>query len=357
MATIKDVAKEAGVSVATVSRVVNKSPKASLASVKCVKAAMSKLGYRPNANARALVNQSTNMVGVLVADVSDPFFGNAVQAIDNVAQDHGKHILICNGYHDKKHERDAIELLINSRCESLIIHAKSLSDNELIGFANEVPGMVIINRHIPELANRCISLDNRKGSYLATEFLIRHGHTKIACIASSHAIEDAEERIEGYLAAMKDNNLKAPKNYIEYGSPNSEGGEYAATNLLTKSISFTAVVAYNDYMAAGAISIFEENGMKVPEEMSIVGFDDGLIARYIQPKLTTIRYPVQLMAEKAAQLSFALAKNEQIEPETNRFSPTIVRRESVKKHQLVSSSTHQKTKTDEKTTNIKLFSR
>jgi len=268
MATIKDVAKEAGVSVATVSRVVNKSPKASLASVKCVKAAMSKLGYRPNANARALVNQSTNMVGVLVADVSDPFFGNAVQAIDNVAQDHGKHILICNGYHDKKHERDAIELLINSRCESLII-----------------------------------------------------------------------------------------KNYIEYGSPNSEGGEYAATNLLTKSISFTAVVAYNDYMAAGAISIFEENGMKVPEEMSIVGFDDGLIARYIQPKLTTIRYPVQLMAEKAAQLSFALAKNEQIEPETNRFSPTIVRRESVKKHQLVSSSTHQKTKTDEKTTNIKLFSR
>lgn len=331
MATIKDVAKEAGVSVATVSRVINKSPKASAASVDCVKAAMSKLGYRPNANARALVNQTTNTVGVLVSDVSDPFFGTAVKAIDNVAQNHGKHILICNGYHDPKLERDSIELLINSRCESLIIHSKSLTDNELIDFANEVPGMVLINRHIPELADRCISLDNRKGSYLATEFLIRHGHTNIACIASSHAIEDVEERIEGFIAAMKDNNLKVPKSNIEYGEPNSEGGEYAATNLLAKSVPFTAVVAYNDYMAAGAISIFEENGMKVPKEMSIVGFDDGLIARYIHPKLTTIRYPIQLMAEKAARLSLSLAKKENIEPEANRFSPTIVRRNSVEK--------------------------
>jgi LacI family transcriptional regulator len=131
---------------------------------------------------------------------------------------------------------------------------------------------------------------------------------------------------------MKDNNLPAPKGYIEYGEPNSEGGEYAATNLLTKSVPFSAVVAYNDYMAAGAISIFEENGMKVPKEMSIVGFDDGLIARYIHPKLTTIRYPIQLMAEKAARLSLSLAKKESIEPEANRFSPTIVRRESVEKY-------------------------
>jgi len=331
MATIKDVAKEAGVSVATVSRVINKSPKASAASVESVTKAMSKLGYRPNANARALVNQSTNTVGVLVGDVSDPFFGTMVKAIDTIAQANGKHILICNGYHDPKLEKEAIELLINSRCDSLIVHAKSLSDKELIGFAKEVKGMVIVNRFIPELADRCISLDNQKGAYLATEFLIRHGHKNIACIASSHQIEDADERIKGYLAAMHDNGLKAPKSYIEYGEPNSEGGEYAATNLLTKSVQFSAVVAYNDYMAAGAISVFEENGIQLPKQMSIIGFDDGLIARYVHPKLTTIRYPIQLMAEKAAKLSLSLAKGEDIEPEANRFSPTIVRRDSVEK--------------------------
>lgn len=331
MATIKDVAKEAGVSVATVSRVINKSPKASAASIDAVTQAMSKLGYRPNANARALVNQSTDTVGVLVSDVSDPFFGTMVKTIDTIAQANGKHILICNGYHDPEREKAAIELLINSRCESLILHAKSLSDSELVDYANEVPGLVIINRHIPQLADRCISLDNRKGSYLATEFLIRHGHKEIAYIASSHTIEDVEERIDGYLAAMHDHGLETATSFIEYAKPNSQGGEEAATNLLAKSIPFTAIVAYNDYMAAGAISVLEENGIKVPEEMSIVGFDDGLIAKYIHPKLTTIRYPIQLMAEKAAKLSMTLAKGGKIEQEANRFSPTIVRRMSVEK--------------------------
>ena len=331
MATIKDVAKEAGVSVATVSRVINKSPKASTASIEAVTKAMTKLGYRPNANARALVSQSTQTVGVLVADVSDPFFGTMVKAADSIAKTEGKHLLVCNGYHYAKEEKEAIELLINSRCESLIIHSKALSDQDLIQFANEVKGMVIINRHIPELADRCISLDNRKGAYLATEFLIRHGHTKIAHIASSHEIEDSDERIEGYLSAMRDNGLETPKSYIEYGEPDSEGGEMATRNLLTKSVNFTAVVAYNDYMAAGAISVFEENGIKVPQEVSIVGFDDGLIAKYVHPKLTTIRYPIQLMAERAARLSLELAKGETPEAESNRFSPTIVRRVSVEK--------------------------
>lgn len=241
MSTIKDVAREAGVSVATVSRVINKSPKASAASIESVQIAMRKLGYRPNANARALVNKSTNTVGVLVSDVSDPFFGTMVKAIDTIAQANGKHILICNGYHDHTLEKEAIELLINSRCESLIIHAKSLSDEELISFGNEIKGMVVVNRHIPEMAERCISLDNQKGAYLATEFLIRHGHKRIACIASSHQIEDSDERINGYLSAMRDNGLETSKNYIEYGEPNSDGGEYAATNLLTKSITFTAI--------------------------------------------------------------------------------------------------------------------
>ena len=113
MATIKDVAKEAGVSIATVSRVINKSPKASQSSVDSVTKAMDKLGYRPNAAARSLVSQSTNTMGVLVSDVSDPFFGTLVKAVDTVAHEHGKHILIGNGYHDAEQERKAIELLIN----------------------------------------------------------------------------------------------------------------------------------------------------------------------------------------------------------------------------------------------------
>ncbi|MCW8332307.1 substrate-binding domain-containing protein [Vibrio paucivorans] len=331
MATIKDVAKEAGVSIATVSRVINKSPKASKSSIESVTQAMNKLGYRPNAAAKALVSQSTNTVGVLVGDVSDPFFGTLVKAVDTVAHQHNKHILVGNGYHNAEEERRAIELLINNRCDALVVHAKALSDEELIGYAKEVKGLVLINRHIPQLADRCISLDNKKGAYLATEYLIRHGHTKIACIASSHSIEDAEERVEGYLAALNDHDIKLPKSYIEYSEPNSDGGEVAMTNLLSKSLELSAIVAYNDYMAAGALSVLDENGIQVPNQMSMLGFDDGLIARYVHPRLTTIRYPIEMMAERAAQLALKLAKSEPSEEQAIIFSPTLVRRNSVEK--------------------------
>ncbi|MCG9683359.1 substrate-binding domain-containing protein [Vibrio sp. Isolate23] len=331
MATIKDVAKEAGVSVATVSRVINKSPKASQSSIDSVTKAMKKLGYRPNAAARALVSQSTNTMGVLVSDVSDPFFGTLVKAVDTVAHEHGKHILIGNGYHDAEQERKALELLINNRCDALVIHAKGLSDEELIGYAKEVKGMVIINRHIPQLAERCISLDNHKGAYLATEYLIRHGHTKIACVASNHAIEDSQQRIEGYLAALRDHDIELPTSYIECGEPNNDGGEVAMTNLLTKSLEISGVIAYNDYMAAGALSVLDANGIQVPQQVSMMGFDDGLIARYVHPHLTTVRYPIQMMADKAARLALSLASQDPLESGTMIFSPTVVRRNSVEK--------------------------
>ncbi|KAB7663764.1 substrate-binding domain-containing protein [Plesiomonas shigelloides] len=328
MATIKDVAKEAGVSVATVSRVINKSPKASQASIDAVTKAMSKLGYRPNAAARALVNQSTNTMGVLVGDVSDPFFGSLVKAVDKVARENGKHILIGNGYHSPQDERQALELLINNRCDAIVLHSKGLSDQELISYANEVKGLVLINRHIPELADRCIALDNHKGAYLATEYLIRHGHKKIACIASSHKIEDANERLQGYLAALNDNHITLPKSYIAFGEPNSEGGEAAMTDLLTQGIDITAVVTYNDYMAAGVLTALDQNDIEVPGKISLIGFDDGLIARFVTPSLTTIRYPIEMMAERAARLALALSRDEAVEDETIIFSPTLVRRNS-----------------------------
>ncbi|MGO2507432.1 substrate-binding domain-containing protein [Vibrio hibernica] len=329
MATIKDVAKEANVSVATVSRVLNKSPKAGKASIEAVTKAMAQLGYRPNAAARALVNQSTNTMGVLVYDVSDPFFGAMVKPIDKVAYQNGKHLLIGNGFHSEKKEREAIELLINHRCESLIIHSKALSNEELIAFSKEIPGMVLINRYIPEIAERCIALDNHRGSYLATEYLIKNGHKHIGYLCSSHNIEDSFQRKAGYMDALKAYNLPYSESYIEYGTPDEEGGELAMTNLLAKGLPITAIATYNDYMAAGTLSVLEDNGIETPKDMSIIGFDNGLIAKYLHPKLTTVRYPIQLMAEKAAELSLKLANKEEITTDTLMFVPTLVRRASV----------------------------
>jgi len=329
MSTIKDVAKEANVSIATVSRVINKSSKASKVAIESVTNAMNKLGYRPNAAAKALVCQNTNTVGVLVSDVSDPFFGTLIKTIDTIANENGKHTLIGNGHHDAKKEREAIELLINNRCDAFVIHSKALSDDELITYANEVKSMVFINRHIDLISDRCISLDNFKGTYLTTQYLIRHGHKKIAYVSSNHNIEDVEERIKGYQAALKDNGIDLPSTYISYGSPSSEGGEEAMTHLLTKSVHMTGIVSYNDNMAAGILSVAHDNGISVPNSLSIIGFDDVLIARYVYPRLTTVRYPIEMMASKAIKLALKLANKEMVEPELLRFSPTIVRRDSV----------------------------
>lgn len=331
MATIKDVAREAGVSVATVSRVVNNSDRTSLVARTAVKAAMKKLGYRPNANARALVSQSTNTIGVMIGDVSDPFFGGMVKAIDTIALQHGKHLLIGNGYHNANIEREVLELLINSRCESLIIHSKALTNKELIEFASEIPSMVIINRYISELAERCVALDNQKGSYLATEHLIKQGHKLIGYICSNHKIEDTELRKQGYLDALKDYGLSHNENYIEYGSPDEQGGENAMTNLLSKNLPMTAIATYNDYMAAGAISVLNENGINAPHDISVIGFDDSIIAKYLNPKLTTIRFPVQTMAEKATHMALRLAQKKAIQHDRQIFVPTLVHRASVVK--------------------------
>ncbi|WP_060982284.1 substrate-binding domain-containing protein [Vibrio splendidus] len=331
MATIKDVAKEAGVSIATTSRVINNAPHTSETAITAVKAAMEKLGYRPNANARALVSKSSNAIGVLVNDVSAPFFGSMIKAIDTVASEQEKQLLIGSGYHDATKERNAINLLINSRCESLVVHSKGISDEELVKLANEVPGLVLINRIVPDIESRCIALDNRRGSYIATEYLIKNGHKHIGYICSSHNIEDAHDRLAGYLDALKDNGIEPSDEYIEYGEPDELGGEQAMVNLMAKNTDITAIATYNDYMAAGCLALLQENGVRIPEDMSVIGFDDGHIARFIYPRLTTIRYPIQVMANQAVKLSLQLASDEPKEQSEHKlFMPILVRRASVR---------------------------
>ncbi len=330
MATIKDVAKKAGVSIATASRVINNAPHTSEAAIVAVKEAMEVLGYRPNANARALVSKSSNAVGVLVGDMSAPFFGTLAKAVDTIASEQKKQLLIGSGYHDAIKERNAIELLINARCEALVVHSKGMSDKELTEVAKEIPGMVVINRFVPEMPSRCIALDNRKGSYIATEHLIRNGHKHIGYICSSHGIDDAGDRLEGYLDALRDNGIEINDEYIEYGEPDETGGEQAMINLIAKNTPITAVATYNDYMAAGCMTLLQENGVRIPEDMSVIGFDDGHIARHIYPRLTTIRYPIQLMAAEAVKLSIKLANNQQAGRSSHKlFMPTLVQRCSV----------------------------
>ncbi|WP_130099397.1 HTH-type transcriptional regulator GalR [Siccibacter turicensis] len=329
MATIKDVARLAGVSVATVSRVINDSPKASDASRQAVQSAMEQLNYHPNANARALAQQNTETVGIVVGDVSDPFFGAMVKAVEQVAYRTGNFLLIGNGYHNEQKERQAIEQLIRHRCAALVVHAKMLSDDELIGLMKQIPGMVLINRIVPGYEKRCVALDDRYGAWLATRHLISQGHTRIGYLCSNHPISDADDRLRGYYDALKEHGLPCNDRLVSYGEPDESGGEHAMTELLGRGRHFTAVASYNDSMAAGALGVLNDNGIDVPNDISIIGFDDVLISRYVRPRLTTVRYPIVTMATQAAELAMSLAENRPAPEVTHLFSPTLVRRHSV----------------------------
>ncbi|MCM6656563.1 HTH-type transcriptional regulator GalS [Klebsiella pneumoniae] len=335
MITIRDVARQAGVSVATVSRVLNNSALVSPDTRDVVMKAVTQLGYRPNANAQALATQVSDTIGVVVMDVSDAFFGALVKAVDTVAQQHQKYVLIGNSYHEAEKERHAIEVLIRQRCSALIVHSKALSDDELSDFMQHIPGMVLINRIVPGYAHRCVGLDNVSGALMATRMLLNHGHQRIGYLSSNHGIEDDDMRREGWSKALQEQGIIAPDSWIGSGSPDMQGGEAAMVELLGRNLGLTAVFAYNDSMAAGALTTLKDNGIVVPQHLSLIGFDDIPISRYTDPQLTTVRYSVMSMAKLATELALLGAAGKLDREATHCFMPTLVRRHSVAQRQTV----------------------
>ncbi|QKJ87839.1 LacI family transcriptional regulator [Paramixta manurensis] len=335
MITIRDVARQAGVSVATVSRVLNHSNAVTQETRDAVLQAVESLGYRPNANAQALATQVSDTIGVVVMDVSDPFFGALVKAVDTVAQRLQKHVLISNSWHQEEKERHAIEVLIRQRCSALIVHAKTLSDRELAGFMEQVPGMVLINRIIPGYAHRCVCLDNVSGALMATRMLQQYGHQRIGYLSSSHPIEDVEQRREGWLMALAEQGIVPPEVWVASGEPDMQGGEAAMVELLGRNLHLTAILAYNDGMAVGALTALKDNGILVPQHCSVVGFDDIPASRYTDPQLTTVRYPIVSMAKLATELALKGAAGQLDASAQHCFMPTLVRRHSVAGKQSV----------------------
>lgn len=327
--TIRDVARRAGVSVATVSRVLNHSGAVSSQARQVVMQAVTALDYRPNANAQALATQQSETIGVVVMDVADPFFGALVKAVDRVAQEHSKYLLIGNSYHHEVQERHAIELLLRQRCGALIVHAKALSDGELASFMGSTPGMVLINRTLPGYAHRCVCLDNTSGALLATRTLLQQGHRRIGYLASSHQIEDNTQRLAGWRRALEEQGLTASDSWIACGTPDMQGGEAAMIDLLGRNLQLTALFAYNDSMATGALTALKDNGIAVPGQLSVIGFDDIPVARYTDPQLTTVHYPVAAMARLATEIALKSAAGYTDPEATHCFLPTLVRRHSV----------------------------
>ena len=321
MVSIKDVAKEANVSTATVSRVINCQSNTSEAVTRAVHQAIKKLGYRITEN-----KQSSQTIGVLVSDVAEPFFGQMLKGVEGIARKNNKQLLVYNSDYNAEAERQSIEQLIK-HCDYAVVHSKWLKDEELQDYARQLPGMVLINRYIESISHRCIALDNTHGGFIATQSLLNKGHKRIGYLCSEQNIDDGADRLKGHQQALGQAGIAFDEQYLVTCYPSQEGGRLGTYNLLAKRLPLTAIVAYNDVMAAGVLSALAENGIKCPENISVVGFDDLIVARYLTPALSTVRYPVAVMAEQAARLALEAGRNKK-KSESHILVPTFVERSS-----------------------------
>lgn len=332
MATIRDVARKANVSVATVSRVLNGSTKVSQKSKDAVLAAQKELGFYLNANARALAQRDSHTIGIVVSDVSDPYFGAMIRACDDAIHDKGYNLIVGQGYHNAEREHRAIDDIISYQCRGLIVHALALDEATLRSYLDTVPYMVLINRVIPGYESRCLACDNYQGERLAVNELIAHGHRKIAYINSSHSILDAQERLQGYIDSLTAHGIKFDPRLVFSGEPALEGGAHAAQELLAHlkpGTDFTAVACYSDVMAAGLMGVFHHHKISIPDDISLTGFDNLFLGRCLIPALTTIDNPVKLMAEEAIARSLTLYEGNSIGA-PHRIDVSLITRDSIR---------------------------
>jgi LacI family transcriptional regulator len=328
MANIYEVAELAGVSLATVSRVINPGAKVSDKTRQKVLSAMQQLGYQPNSIAQSLATRSSNSVGVIVSELHGPFFGSMLSAIEETLKAAGKFVLVAAGHSQEEQEREAVRFLVSRNCDALIVHCERLSDRFLVDHDHEKTPLVVMNRKVRGLADRCFSLNNEVGGFLATRSLLEHKHRKIAYISGPLDWGDAKQRLAGHRRALTEAGVKFDERLLYEGDYHETGGQDALNALLAKNIPFTALACANDEMAAGAMAAAHERGLDLPRELSIVGYDDAPISRYVYPKLTTVHYPIADMGRMSARW---VLKNvyEQEQPMQQVFEPVLVERDSV----------------------------
>lgn len=299
--TIKDVANYAGVSVATVSRVVNESGPVSAETRARVLEALEALRYVPDASARSLITSQTHTFGVLLPDLHGEFFTEIIRGIDHATTMHGYHLLV-SGSHSDPEEMKTMLRTMAGRVDGLLIMAPVV-DTEVI--ADVVPSdtpVVVLNHATSAHGYDGIVIDNYNGAYAMVEHLIADGHQRIAFISGPEGNYDASERRRGYGAALRDHDIHPPADFEVIGTFRRESGRQAATELCQRSPAPTAIFAANDSMAIGALSALLEAGLEVPGDIAVAGFDDIPLARYMTPSLSTVHVPIYEMGTRATDL-------------------------------------------------------
>lgn len=311
---IKDIAKIAGVGVATVSRVLNNHTDVKEETRHKVLEIMEQYNYIPNNSARNLKRNTSNNIGVLVKGIHNPFFSKMIKSIEEEIDKEGYSMIL---HYNESNNNDidaAVELIKEKKLKGLICLGGDFEDLDKQEIVNLKTPIVLASTYIIEKANKAlfssVIIENEKAAYKAVDYIASLGHKKIGIITTGE--EDrtiGKLRFEGYKKALKGNNIEYNEKFVEIGEYTFESGFDAMNKLLKKQLGITAVFATTDIMAIGASKAILSNGLKIPEDISVVGFDGIDYSMYFHPSITTIVQPVEEMGKKSIDLLFDLLKN------------------------------------------------
>lgn len=301
MKNLKDVAKEAGVSTATVSRYINNVGFISDELKSKINKAIKELNYYPNKVARSLSKGKTGIIGIIIPDITNPFFPELVKGASDLLITKGYHVHLCSSENDFKKEELFLRDFQSMRVDGIII-VPSDSEKRDSNIFNEIMcPIVMADREITGLDIDIIVFSNKKGAYDAVNYLIQNGHKKIVFLGGSIVTVTAQKRSSGWEKAMKENNLSID-NLSYWGDYSVESGYLMMNDVFNKLNKIDAVFASNDLIALGAIQSIKEKGLSIPNDISIVGFDDIYICKFLTPPLTVIHQPIYEIGSRAVEL-------------------------------------------------------
>ena len=332
MTTIKDVAKLAGVGIGTASRAISGRGAVAPDTLLRVQRAVRELDFRPSSIARALSLKTLGMVGVYVPYFVGTFYGPILGVIDAELRAVDRHMVAANGCgHADAHQQalDGVDFLIQRECDGILVLSNDLTDADVIGLQRRCERLVLLNRDLPSIASHCFSADHGLAGRLAARALLSRGHRDIATISGPHNAPDNEARMGGFRDELARYGVKLKRAHQIDGDFMIASGAVAARELLqSPRRAYSAVFCANDQMAFGAISCFTQAGVRVPEDVSVMGFDDSAIAAYSTPPLTTVRVPNESVAINGCRFLLNLCYGLSL-PVHREFPSSVVWRRSV----------------------------
>lgn len=332
MATsIKDVAKDAGVSIATVSRVLNDVDVVNEETKKKVLAAIKKLGYRPNIVARSLKTQKTRTIGIIIPDISNQFYPEIVRGAEDVANIYDYNIMLCNTDLDMEKETEYLKVLKEKMSDGVLYMSNSLEEDMLNLIKQLQIPMVLVETTNDKEDIPSVTIDNEKAAYDGVTYLINKGNRKIAYIGASEDMANASAvRYKGYKKALEENNLQVDKNRTYFSNLKAKDG-YEGINKILDRVDVDAIFCSSDEIAMGAINALRDRGIKVPEDVDVMGFDNIYSASIFYPKLTTVAQPIYDMGSVGMRMLIKLINNQKMD-NTNYVLPhQLIERDSCKK--------------------------